>query len=193
MVTKVLPDKKSVNINKRYALLKLTNILEEFLEKSLWESYKSVVILCIGTDRSTGDCLGPLVGYKLSVLRYNNVYVHGTLENPVHAKNLTDTLNFINKNYEKPFIIAIDACLGTSEHIGHITIGEGCLRPGAGVNKTLPPVGHVHIVGVVNLGGFMEYLILQNTRLNLVMKMADAITNAIMYNLWKRFRNEDVI
>ena len=78
MVTKVLPDKKSVNINKRYALLKLTNILEEFLEKSLWESYKSVVILCIGTDRSTGDCLGPLVGYKLSVLRYNNVYVHGT-------------------------------------------------------------------------------------------------------------------
>lgn len=188
-----LPDKKSIDINKQYALFKLTDILGEFLDKYLWESYKSIVILCIGTDRSTGDCLGPLVGYKLSVLRYNNVHVHGTLENPVHAKNLIDTVNFINKNYDNPFIIAVDACLGTSEHIGHITIGRGCLRPGAGVNKNLPPVGHIHIVGVVNLGGFMEYLILQNTRLNLVMKMADAITNAVMYNLWKRFRNEDIV
>lgn len=25
-----------------------------------------VIIICIGTDRSTGDSLGPIVGYKLS-------------------------------------------------------------------------------------------------------------------------------
>ena len=28
-----------------------------------------VVILCIGTDRSTGDSLGPLIGYKLKEMQ----------------------------------------------------------------------------------------------------------------------------
>ena len=38
------------------------------------------------TDRATGDSLGPLIGYKLQSLPYQNIYVHGTLEKPVHAK-----------------------------------------------------------------------------------------------------------
>ncbi|HBG75445.1 MAG TPA: hypothetical protein DDW86_00610, partial [Clostridiales bacterium] len=33
--------------------------------------------------------------------------------------------------------------------------------------------------------GFMEYLTLQNTRLNLVMRMADIISNGIHFNIWK--------
>ncbi|MFY9218842.1 MAG: DUF1256 domain-containing protein, partial [Tepidanaerobacteraceae bacterium] len=52
----------------------------------------------------------------------------------------------------------------------------GSLKPGAGVNKKLPPVGNFHITGVVNVGGFMEYLVLQNTRLFTVMKMVDIIS-----------------
>lgn len=31
-------------------------------------SKKGIVFLCIGTDRSTGDCLGPLLGYKIQHL-----------------------------------------------------------------------------------------------------------------------------
>ena len=41
-------------------------------------------------------------------------------------------------------------------------------KPGAGVNKDLPPVGDLYITGVVNVGGFMDYLVLQNTRLYLI-------------------------
>jgi putative sporulation protein YyaC len=33
--------------------------------------------------------------------------------------------------------------------------------------------------GNVNIGGFMEYLVLQNTRLSIVMKLAETITSAI--------------
>ena len=50
----------------------------------------SVVFVCIGTDRSTGDSLGPLIGYKIANLRYKGVYVYGNLEHPVHAKNLEE-------------------------------------------------------------------------------------------------------
>ena len=47
------------------------------------------------------------------------------------------------------------------------------------MNKKLPAVGDLHIHGIVNLNGFMEFFVLQNTRLSLVMKMADVIAQSI--------------
>ena len=44
-----------------------------------------IVFLCIGTDRSTGDSLGPLIGYKLKEKGIRNARIMGTLDHPVHA------------------------------------------------------------------------------------------------------------
>ena len=82
-----------------------------------------------------------------------------------------------------PFIIGIDACLGKTESVGCITVEKGPVIPGAGVNKNLPPVGDIHVMGIVNVGGFMEYIICKNTRLSLVMKMAEIISAGMRYNL----------
>lgn len=176
---------KYININNSFALSNFTDMLYMLIYNGIKEGYKSIVFVCIGTDRSTGDSLGPLVGYKIRNLRYRNVSVYGTLDNPVHAKNLDNVMQNIHKVHEKPFIIAIDACLGRMEHIGYINIGKGSIKPGAGVNKNLPPVGNAYITGVVNFKGFMDFLVLQNTRLSLVMKMADLMSVGIRYVLWK--------
>lgn len=137
------------------------------------------ILLCIGTDRSTGDCLGPLIGSKINNGEQDFFTIYGTLDQPVHASNLQETLKEIYEVYNDPFIIAIDACLGKIENVGCVNLGYGSLQPGAGVNKSLPPVGEIHITGIVNVGGFMEYLVLQNTRLNLVMRIADVITGGL--------------
>lgn len=137
-------------------------------------SGRPIVILCIGTDRSTGDALGPLTGSRLRAL-HTYPHVFGTLDDPVHATNLADALRNITSLFANPYIVAVDACLGRLESVGFITVGRGPLRPGAAVNKDLPPVGDTCITGIVNVGGFMEHLVLQSTRLNLVVKMADAI------------------
>ncbi|MCR8939796.1 spore protease YyaC [Brevibacillus laterosporus] len=138
---------------------------------------KKVLFVCIGTDRSTGDALGPLIGTKLSKRGYE---VLGTLEEPVHALNIKGTLNLINTQYPDHFVIAIDAALGQISSIRKIKVVEGPLKPGQGVGKELPVIGHAHIHGIVNVSGFMEYHILQNTRLSVVMSMADQITKAIV-------------
>jgi len=109
--------------------------------------------------------------------------VFGNLKEPVHAVNLEKVLQDIRDTYENPFIIAVDASLGPSENVGTIKIAPGALKPGAGVNKNLPPVGNFHITGVVNVGGFMEYLVLQNTRLFTVMRMVDIISLGILDGL----------
>ena len=149
---------------------------------------RPLVVVCIGTDRSTGDCLGPLVGTSLSKYRSTLFDLYGTLDEPVHAVNLQDTLNMIYEKYDNPYIIGIDACLGQSSSVGSIQVSDGPLRPGAGVHKELPPVGDIHVTGIVNVGGFMEYFVLQNTRLSLVMRLSDIIANCLFCALkeWHR-------
>ncbi len=141
----------------------------------------SVIILCIGSDRATGDCLGPIVGYKLEKQQYKNVYIYGTLAHPVHAKNLTKTMEMIHETYKYPFVIAIDASLGKDKHVGYVTLGEGSLSPGIGVNKDLPVVGDIFITGIVNVSGYLNHMLLQTTRLDIVMQLADYICIGLRY------------
>jgi putative sporulation protein YyaC len=136
-------------------------------------------IICIGTDRSTGDSLGPWVGKLLKDKGYPGK-VFGTIHNPVHAMNLQGLLEG-NDYFEDDLVIAIDASLGDTANIGRIYLKDGGLTPGTGVSKKgLPKVGDFHIIGVVNAAGFMEYLVLQNTRLSLVVNMAEVIADAII-------------
>ncbi|MHB1394471.1 MAG: spore protease YyaC [Clostridia bacterium] len=178
---------RTIDVNKPYSFSYFCNYFEECMNKFYDESYSDIIVVCIGTDRATGDCLGPLIGYKVKDMKYNNVHVYGTLDEPVHAKNLCEYLELFNK-FDNPFIIAIDACLGRLERIGFVNIKEGPLSPGSGVNKNLPAIGHVNITGIVNVGGFMEIMILQNTRLSVVMNMANLIANGLKYNIWKMNR-----
>lgn len=143
-------------------------------------NYRNVIIICIGTDRSTGDSLGPLIGTFLEEAGLQRFHLYGTLDEPVHAINLEEKLKQIHDSHFRPFIIAIDACLGRLKSIGDIKIGSGSVKPGAGVRKELPSVGDMHITGIVNVSGYMEFFVLQNTRLNLVMRMAKRITAGII-------------
>jgi len=146
----------------------------------LARSPRQLVFVCIGTDRSTGDALGPLTGHRLrDLLLPARAPVFGTLEDPVHAGNLAERMAEISRRFPGYSVVAVDACLGSLENVGTICVGQGALRPGAGVNKVLPPVGDLRVTGVVNVGGFMEYFVLQNTRLHLVMKMATVIADGL--------------
>lgn len=157
----------------------LTCLLSEYFKSS-----SPPVFLCIGTDRSTGDCLGPLIGYKLSHQRKEYPFLlYGTLISPVHAGNLETTLHTIKIKHPHSPIIAIDASLGTSSHIGYVTLGNGSVRPGLGVQKTLPEAGDIFVTGIVNFSGKLNQLCLQTTRLSTVMQLADCISLGILHAL----------
>ena len=86
-----------------YALMKFQNDLLHYL-KIKHKKNQPLVIVCIGTDRATGDCLGPLVGQAL--LPSSQYSVFGTLKEPIHAKNLNQTFKEIYSVCQNPFIIA---------------------------------------------------------------------------------------
>lgn len=141
---------------------------------------REIVVLCIGTDRSTGDALGPIIGSFLTEKPLNRLQVYGTLESPVHAVNLVERLQMIEEKHPNAYIIAIDACLGRTTSIGSIIVSPTPLRPGAALKKNLPAVGDAQITGIVNASGDMEYFVLQNTRLHLVMQLAYKISALLL-------------
>jgi putative sporulation protein YyaC len=185
---KTRPVQFSIDSSKPEAAFLLSSELNNLIQ-SHENKFDNIVVLCVGTDRSTGDCLGPLVGEKLKrnyFLKEANVF--GTLKEPVHAKNLEENIDYIYKNIHNPLIIAIDASLGKNENVGKVNLFKGSLFPGAGVNKNLRPVGDISITGIVNISGFMEYIVLQNTRLSLVMQMADVISLGLYMSIKKIFK-----
>jgi putative sporulation protein YyaC len=183
------PQKMKAHVDDYSAKAKLETRLSDLFAA---KQKQPTVILCIGTDRSTGDALGPLIGTHLSRLNLPKLNVFGTLDKPVHATNLLDNMELISQAFINPFIIAIDACLGRIDSIGYITLADGPLKPGAGVRKQLPEVGEAHITGIVNVGGFMEYVVLQNTRLNLVWRMSENISNLITRSYLKARNKENI-
>lgn len=179
------PSSYTIHIEDRLATNKLKQKITTMLEKLYTDNHNDLIIICVGTDRSTGDALGPLTGSQLNKFISPEIPVFGTLEEPVHATNLQENIEYINNKYINPFILAIDAGLGKNGSIGSIKIKPSPLNPGSGVNKDLPLVGNMHITGLVNIGGCMEYFVLQSTRLNLVMKMAKTISRGVNWSLKK--------
>lgn len=184
--TETLPDRKLeeyvLHVDDPTCGRSLALLLRRLLSRLLSEQ-RDVVLLCIGTDRCTGDALGPLIGSQLSGLGLRAAHIYGTLEKPVHATNLEETLVRIRDGHRDPLIIAVDACLGRLDSVGNVMIGAGPLKPGAGVNKQLPAVGDVYITGIVNVGGFMDYFVLQNTRLYLITRLAKVIADGLACGL----------
>ena len=164
----------------RGADLKLGTLLFDFLASSE-EDFGELVFLCIGSDRITGDSLGPLVGHHLAKKKLPHAHVYGTLNHPVHALNLNETVKTLKQQHPHSLTIAIDASLGSRNHLGFLTIAKGALEPGLGVRKKLLPVGDISITGIVNLSGTFDHFLLQTTRLATVVQMADSIVSGILF------------
>ncbi|WP_245629923.1 spore protease YyaC [Domibacillus robiginosus] len=157
----------------------MSRILQDLLQQPLTED-REIIFLCVGSDRSIGDALGPLVG---TMLKEEGVPygIYGTLEEPVHAFNLESTLKLLKRRFRRPFIISIDAGLGEKEQVGAVLLKEGPLLPGQALKKVLPAVGDYHLTGVVNyLDPLPAAQFLNDTRLHTVMKLAKTIVHVII-------------
>lgn len=161
--------------------LVLEDKLAAFLQKvALAEPDKErVCFFCIGSDRSTGDSFGPLVGTLLKINGWPRVI--GTLERPcdAHAVEAACREAAAFRAEGQGIVVAIDACLGKPLSAGSFLTAEGPIQPGAATGAKLPPVGDYSIAGVVNVNGPKPYALLQTTPLFNVLQMAGRLADAI--------------
>jgi putative sporulation protein YyaC len=165
-------DKKSVAFFSEH-------LIKHYLKKP---EYTEIVIVCIGTNRYSGDSLGPLVGSRL-IERFEghrHVHVYGTLDTPIHALNIHKTLANIAIKHSQPYVIAVDACLGQYYKIGTLQLVQLPLQPGMSLNKQLPPIGHIHLKGIINNHGPLNHKVLEHTSLTFVYEMSAVVSRILV-------------
>jgi len=148
--------------------------------------YIELVFLCIGTDRMTGDCFGPLVGSKLKerLEQYNifNISIYGTLKENVCYTNIKEIIKLIETRHPQACLVVIDAALATQEKIGNIFVNREKMVLGKGLNKSKIEVGDISIKAVVGKNYKLpnyNFSHLQNISLNVVITLADMVAEAI--------------
>ncbi|HAR86676.1 MULTISPECIES: spore protease YyaC [Clostridium] len=154
--------------------------LSNFLKDEL---NANTIIVCIGTDRCIGDCLGPLIGSMLEE-KFFPLPVYGTIANPIHALNLDSKLSDIKLKHPDSKIIGIDACLGPPNKIGEIQVRDYPINPGKGVGKSLSPVGDISIIGIVDSSDIDEPFTSRNIRLNLILEISKVITQGLVHGYY---------
>ena len=170
---------------KRETYIKFVNDFEKVIcKKSLNQKYTSIVFLCIGTDRITGDSFGPLVGYNLKNYYLNNkiIKIVGDLESTVQSNNIEERYKQIIDTYRKPFIISVDSALSSQDNIGKIIVEEGGIELGSGLKRNKMIIGDMSIKGIVarnTNNAKCNFAMLQNTHLCLIINMVEIVASGI--------------
>ena len=139
--------------------------------------HKPPIILCIGSDRVTGDCFGPLVGEQLVNFHNVNAFVYGTLAKPVTAINLLAHVAFIKLKHHNCPIFAIDSSLGNRQDVGTFRLIADGIYPGAATGKKMPKVGDFSLTATVAPLG--TGLNLYGVKLGFVHNLANIAANEI--------------
>jgi len=153
------------------------NLSDTLYDTIITLSRQAPICLCIGSDRVTGDCFGPLVGEHLKNLCRIETFVYGTLGLPVTALNLIETVNFIKRKHPFSPILAVDSALGDAREVGSIRVCNDGIYPGAATGKRLPKVGDFSITATVAPVGNISNL--YGVQLGLVNRLAVQAANAI--------------
>lgn len=104
---------------------------------------RDAVFLCIGSDRVTGDCLGPLCGHLLKKRYDVPAFVYGGLDCPVNALNVRETADFVAARHPGAPVVVIDSSVGAEKEIGCIRLIDGPVKPGSADGKKLGTVGDI--------------------------------------------------
>lgn len=158
-------------------------LVDQFRAEGKSERYFPIFFM-VGATSSTGDSLGPFIGWFLNRKGFTGEYI-GDLNEPVHATNIREKVNETwqraMKRSKFPYVIAVDAAVGRP---GRITLNRGPLKPGAGMGKSLPQVGSVHIMGGTAHFPFMIWF----AGLDQTVAMAEVIADGL-HGFWKEYES----
>lgn len=136
------------------------------------------VVLCLGSSKVIEDSLGPMVGTLLLSAGYPN-YVYGTVDAPIHSKNLEYALQFIRATHPRQKLLVVDASTtAKQERLGRIVLASN-YTPANPRLQGLAVHADLFVFGISNLQRqiFPE---LVGPTIALVQKLAASISGALM-------------
>lgn len=152
--------------------------------------------ICIGTPLNSFDCVGPMLGTKLKEMGFN---VFGTMDNPVHAKNIGQH-NHIFEGLSKGLlgeiyqVVGVDASINIPSSDAY-RVFNAPLRPGAGIGRSLPHIGEacIHINSMMQYRAFKKLRLVLNVNSTRNKEYTKHIVNHIASKLSIRYGLSNII
>ena len=162
-----------------------------FIRQTLYslipQGTEHIYVIGIGSNRISGDSLGPFVGTLLKNSYPDHLTVLGNLQSPLDATTLVPELTSITFK-KNSFVIGVDSVFGCEEIVSSIVVNDGSIVPGIGLGKILPPIGDCGITGVVLENDPELKNSLLCTDLHLVYTMATSIAKGISLTVRQYFK-----
>lgn len=153
-------------------------LIRDALYSLIPDGTEHIYVAGIGSNRISGDSLGPFVGTLLDDLFPDHLTVLGNLKLPLDCTSIESKVTNMTLP-EGCFVVAIDSVLGNEKTINSIVVQEGHIKPGKGLGHNLPPIGDCSVMGVVvqNDVDFETSLLFSD--LHLIYTMANNIAKGI--------------
>ena len=171
----------------KYLYLSIAKALEKYVD----DKSENVVFVFVGTDSNIGDSLAPLCTTFLNI-NMGNVFVYGNLNEPITAKEVPFMAKYLKIAHPTSTVVVIDAAVGKKWDVGRVKVQKSGIKPGLGVNKNLPMMGDISIIGVVGEKEDFKNGILPQIRLSKVYCMAKNIAKGIENFLNAKFASKTV-
>ncbi|WP_248278446.1 spore protease YyaC [Bacillus sp. DNRA2] len=123
-------------------------LIRDALYSLIPEGTEHIYVAGIGSNRISGDSLGPFVGTLLDDLFPNHLTVFGNLKLPLDCISIESEISKLSLPGHS-FVVAIDSVLGNDNTINSIVVQNGHIKPGKGLGSDLPPIGDCSVMGVV--------------------------------------------
>lgn len=159
--------------------INISDVVNFILEHYKLSAKDELIIINVGTDKCVGDSFAPMLG---SYMEEHNMSIkfYGTLDDPIHAKNFREKIDYIDKHHENAFVIVIDACLCDDEcDIGKVYVRNKAISPRKGLRSSLPSIGDISILYIVNEEGYNPFFQLNNVDIKDINKGVEEIYKII--------------
>lgn len=147
------------------------------LENYLILPSESIILLFVGSDSNIGDSLAPICG-SLFECEGGGVFAYGNLIAPITAKEVPFAVEFIKNAHPDSLVVVVDAAIGKSSDVGLVKVQKSGIKPGLGVDKDLPEVGDLSVIGILGekRGGKALFTV---NKISTVYSMAEKIAEGL--------------
>lgn len=145
-----------------------------------------LLFLCIGSEKISGDSVGPIVGSLLKDKYKLPFPVLGTEDKPVNGINLPHYVDNIRTYFPEHKIIAIDSAVGSKRDMWSVKIKKGGVVAGGAIASKNPRIGDIGILAVVGEKNSDVLSTLLEAPVDEIERMAEYIAGLI-YNVFKKY------
>jgi len=169
------------------SIITICNIIDKNFEKLLALDLKDIlfkekiIFFCVGSDKWTIDCFGPIIGTILKEKYKLQSLIFGELNNCLTKSNYIQYYEALRIKFPEYKIVVIDTAFCDYDNINIVRFSKGGLAVGSAFSKCDIKIGDYYITANIGIMPYTSKDRLSMPALGKVYYFAEKVSKAIAY------------